>query len=438
VTSAGTAPSVRQTARSLPPSVWALLVGTFVNKLGNFLQVFLVLYLVHRGWSAQAAGVALGAYGIGSIAGVLLGGTVTDRFGYRMTIAGSMAAAGALTASLLYVPALWQVLLVALAIGAAAQAYRPAAAALLVELTPTEQHVMVFAFYRLAFNLGMTGGPLIGLLLVRRSYELLFWSDALTSVAFGLVALALLAPHRAPVGGTAPGGRTGAGAAGAAPRRADGYRQVFADLRYLSFLAALLLNALVYIQYLSVLPLHVRDLDGSTTVYGLLVSLNAFLVICCEVPLTRFVQRLPARVAVALGIGLVGLGLNLYALPAGVGGLVLATLVWSVGEMVGTPTASAYPGQVAPPRLRGRYLAAAAVPQQLGYALGPMLGTAAWALWGTGVWWLCGLLSAVAVLAALAGVRNAPAEPAPEPEPEPAAAPAPVAADVSGSPGAPR
>ena len=43
----------------------ALLFGVFVNRLGAFLQIFLVLFMTHRGFTAGQAGFALGVYGAG-------------------------------------------------------------------------------------------------------------------------------------------------------------------------------------------------------------------------------------------------------------------------------------------------------------------------------------------------------------------------------------
>src|SRR5690242_14572987 len=92
-------PTVVQTLRAMSRLVWLLLTGTLINRLGSFLQAYLVLYLSYRGFSAAGAGFALAAYGFGSVVGVLVGGSVTDRFGCRRTIVGSMVSAGVLTAT---------------------------------------------------------------------------------------------------------------------------------------------------------------------------------------------------------------------------------------------------------------------------------------------------------------------------------------------------
>ncbi|ROQ78230.1 MFS transporter [Streptomyces sp. NBC_01260] len=386
-------PSVMQTLRGIPGPIWLVLVGMLINRLGNFLQIYLVLYLTDKGFSTSAAAFALGAYGVGSVVGVLVGGSISDRIGYAWTIVGSMALAGLFTLSLVHIESLPVVIAVAALIGVLAQAYRPASSALLVEATPEEHHVMVFAVYRMAFNLGTTAGPLLGALLISISYDLMFYVDAVTSVGFALFALILVRADAAAKSG---------------PREpeTDGrsYLAVLRDRRYLLFLVALFLNAVVYIQHTSALPLQLRADGHGATFYSALLSLNAVMVICLELLFTKYVQHLPARFAVALGVGLVGVGMNLYVAGPGMAMFVVATVVWTVGEMIGTPTASAWPGRVAPAHLRGRYIAASAFPMQIGYAVGPVIGIAAWQASAASVWWLCGVLTAVAVVATLMGM----------------------------------
>lgn len=388
-------PSIVQTLHGIPGPIWLILVGMLVNRLGNFLQIYLVLYLTARGFSTSSAAVALGAYGVGSVVGVLAGGSISDRVGYAWTIVGSMALAGLLTLSLVHLGSAPVVITVAAVIGLLAQAYRPASSALLVEATPEEHHVMVFAVYRMAFNLGTTAGPLLGALLISYSYDLMFYIDAVTSLCFALLALVLVRSS----GSAAPDGRTPAAGG-------QSYLAVLRDRRYLLFLLALFLNAVVYIQHTSALPLQLKADGHGPVFYSTLLSLNAAMVICLELLFTKYVQHLPGRVAVALGIGLVGVGMNLYAAGPAMAMFVVATVVWTVGEMIGTPTASAWPGRVAPAHLRGRYIAASAFPMQIGYAVGPVIGIAAWQASHSAVWWLCGLLTAVAVVVTLIGMAE--------------------------------
>jgi predicted MFS family arabinose efflux permease len=83
-----------------------VLAGVLVNRLGSFFQTFLVLFLTHRGLTGVEAGVALGCFGAGSLAGVLAGGSLADRRGPRLATLGSMLGSGTLLLGVLYVDGL--------------------------------------------------------------------------------------------------------------------------------------------------------------------------------------------------------------------------------------------------------------------------------------------------------------------------------------------
>ncbi len=74
----------------LPRSLWIVFAGLFINRFGSFVYVFLVVYMISRGYTFTQAGVAASIYGIGSIGASALGGYFADRLGRRNTIVFSM------------------------------------------------------------------------------------------------------------------------------------------------------------------------------------------------------------------------------------------------------------------------------------------------------------------------------------------------------------
>ena len=70
-------PRFRDALRTLPGRVWIVSLGVLVNRLGNFLPVFIVLYLIGRGYSAGAAGFVLGVSGLANVLGNAIGGYLT-------------------------------------------------------------------------------------------------------------------------------------------------------------------------------------------------------------------------------------------------------------------------------------------------------------------------------------------------------------------------
>jgi predicted MFS family arabinose efflux permease len=382
------------TWRHSPRAVRAILLGVFVNRLGAFFQTFLVLFLTHQGFSKFQAGLALTAYGVGSMAGVLAGGALADRLGPRLATLVSMGGSALMLLAVLYVHDYDALLVAVILVGVIGQLYRPASATLLSQLTAKERQVMIFALYRWAMNLGTTAAPLIGALLILVNYDLLFWAEAVTAICYGVIAAVAL-PRREPVDP----------AAGPRPKQA-GYRAVLADRRYVLYLLAVLVNATVYIQYVSTLPLTMHDAGLATVWFSVVVALNGFLVITCELLVTKVVQKLPIKLVVAAGFALLGGGLSLYALPWGIGIFLVGTLVWTLAEMVGGPTMFAYPGMVASDQLRGRYIGSMQLMFGLGNALGPGLGVFAYDAIGLNVWWCCGLASLVALVLAATGMSR--------------------------------
>lgn len=396
---------VLATLRGTSAPVRALLLGTLINRSGAFLQVFLVLYLVHRGYPLGEAGLALGLHGAGGMVGGVVGGWLVDRIGPRRTVAAASASTGLLTVAVLFTTDHLAVFALVVLIGVGNQAVRPATAASLAAHTPPDRYVMVFAMQRLAGNLGAIAGPLLGSLLVRWSFDALFWVEGVVTV--GVAGLALRFLPRDTASTTAA---TAAEPGAATPDRAGALR----DRRFLLYLAAALLSSAVYVQHLSVLPLQVTALGLPTALYGGLVALNGVVVALFELPLTTITQRWPARPTIVLHCALIGVGMGLYGLPVGVWGLLLATLVWSAGEILGAPALFAYPARIAPEQRRGQYLGAAGAVISAAFAVGPVLGVLGWHRFGPTVWLLCLLVSAAAVLAAALGVRRVPALPDPD------------------------
>lgn len=396
------------TLRESSVPVRAMLAGVLINQLGGFLQTFLVLFLTERGFTAVQAGVALGSYGAGCFVGVLVGGAFSDRLGPRSATFASMAGFAALLVVVLYVSNFALLLSVLTLAGVVGRFFRPAAAAMLSELTPAHRQVMIFAVYRLAINVGTTAAPLLGALLISVSYELLFWCDAVTAVLYAVIAVLTL-PRR-PLHPRQPD---------RAARRAAGYRAVLADRRYALFLLATLVNCVVYIQYVSTLPLAMKDAGLAMLWYSVAISLNGFLVISCELLLTKITQRLPVKLIVSVGFGLLALGQLMYALPWGLWVFLAGTMVWTVAEITAGPTMFSYPGRIAPDALRGRYIASMQTMFNLGAAIGPAVGVAVYRTVGAQVWLWCAAASALGLGLALLGMHQPELPPRPPADPQP-------------------
>lgn len=386
--------SMRSRLRGLPRSAWVIFAGMFLVKFGNFLNVFLMLFLVAQGFSAFQAGVALGMVGVGAFIGNAVGGTVADRYGRRTAIVVSMFGSSTATACVPFTDGLVSTTALVTLVGVFAQLYRPAAGALLVDVVPEQQRVVAFAVLRLAINVGMAVGPLVGALLSDHSYTYVFLGDALFAFSFGVLALFTL-PGGLPKPGPAADGE------GLAERPKGGYREVFADRPYLLFLGSMVAATFVYGQSTVTLPLHVKDAGFGNSVYGLLLGLNALLCIVIELPLTKRTERRDPRRVIALGLLLLGVGMALTGAAHVVWFLALTVVVWTVAETVYTPIANAYPAEFSPAHLRGRYQGAEGLAHTLGASLGPAVGGLLYGMSAPLHWVVCAVVASFGALLVL-------------------------------------
>uniref|UniRef100_A0AAU2K233 MFS transporter n=1 Tax=Streptomyces sp. NBC_00049 TaxID=2903617 RepID=A0AAU2K233_9ACTN len=435
---------VFEALKATPTPVRYLLGGVLINQLGAFVQTFLVLYLTFRGASVSTAGLSLVAYSVGSIFGTMLGGEFTQRFGPRATIVVAMAGSAPLVASIALLSGpgtLWPLLVVVGLAGLFTQAYRPAAAVLLSDLMPDRYQVMAFSMMRIALNIGAALAPLIAAGLILVDWDLLFWIDGATALLYALLAFALLPKKAVPDGAaedgteaagtgtdtgtdTASGSGSGSGSgsketsgSAAAPATSSGsaYAAMLRDRKYLYYLAAVLLGSLTYAQGHIALPLELVAADYPTSFYSTVLTVSSVVLITCELKITAYLSRLPKHVRVISGHLVEAVGLAVYALSSRSGAFTIAGAVLVVaGIMIAAPSMFAHPATF-PSAVKARYIGTMQAVGGAAGAVAPLFGVFLWTQLGSGFWLLCGVVTAVAGLLALAGVRQPP-EPAPAPD----------------------
>lgn len=377
--------SLKREISELPAYVWVLFGGAFINRFGNFVLVFLVLYVTRLGYTAPQAGLAVGAYGVGSMLAAWIGGVLADLFGRRETIALSMFSSAAVMLTLSQASSLGAIIGLAILAGATAELNRPAATALLTDLTKQSARLSTFALYRLALNLGAALGPATGGFLADTSFTLIFVGDALSSTIFGILSIVAL-PRTSTVS------RKSA-------KESGSIHLMFRRKELAYLLIAATAGAVVYMQARSTFPLQVVREGFTNTFYGILISINGLIVVATELPMTLITRRYAPRVVIGGGLLLIGIGYGLLPMAAGVVMLGTTVVVWSLGEIIYFPTAMAYVSNLASVEARGRYQGALAFAFAMGQVIGPVIGTWAFSI-DPNSWWfaclaLCGLSAAL-------------------------------------------
>jgi predicted MFS family arabinose efflux permease len=382
----------------LPRPVWVVFASTLVNRAGSMVLTFLVIYLIRvRGFSPQRAGFILFLYGVGAIVAAPLAGRLADRWGSVPLMRASLFLSG--TMLLVYplarsFPAL---IVATIALATLTESFRPAAMSFFGEVVEPSRRKSAFSVYRLAINLGMAIGPAIGGVLATISFRYLFLVDGGTSLAAGVVLLLsglTLPKKKATTVGPPPTTETRLRLATAA----------HADMKFLFFLASVLPVVVVFFQHISSMPLYiVEELGNSPRTFGLLFSLNCFLIILLEVPLNAATSHWPHRRTLALGALLSGAGFGAMAFAESIPALALTVVIWTFGEMFFFPASAAYATDVAPDSRRGEYSGLYTMTFSIAFALGPWAGTAVLQHSGSRTLW--GLTFVLGVVAALLFVR---------------------------------
>ena len=374
---------VWRTLRETPLSAHVVLVGIFINQIAAFVQLFLVLFLTAKGFTAEQAGIALGFYSVGAIIGTFGGGALADLLGPRWTIVVSTGTQGLFTFSLTLFHSLVPICVAAGLSGAMARSSATASATLLFELVPKDRRVMMSAMRQWVTNGGLAVAPLVGAAMSAISWNLVFWTDGGTSLVYCAITAFVLRTARITKDAEKASGKTSS----VQPR--TGYAAILRDRKYLVYLLLMLANGLIHIQFFAVLPIMLLAERYPTWAYASLNAVAAILGFALQLRVTKKTQNWPIWLAVMGGWVLLVVGRAALGLPGGLVVLFVAMLIATAGVLIGGPAAFTHPVQVAPPGASARYIGLANAMFRLGYAIGPVLGILLWTHIGKGVWLVC-------------------------------------------------
>ncbi|MFF3864476.1 MDR family MFS transporter [Micromonospora sp. NPDC001898] len=379
----------RDTTGGLPRTFWYLWAGTLVNRLGSFVLIFLAIYLTQeRGFDELAAGLVLSLWGVGGAVGTTLGGTLADRWGRRPTLLTAHLGAASMMLVLGFARELWAVAVGALLLGLFAEAARPAFGAMMIDVVPERDRLRAFSLNYWAINLGFASAAILAGLAAEASYLLLFVIDAITTLATAVIIFVKVRETRVPA--VAVKLATGA----ARPRGA--LRTILTDRVYLGFVALNLLGALVFLQHISMLPIAMADDDLSPPTYGTVIALNGVLIVAGQLFVPRLIRGRSRSHVLALASVVMGVGFGLTAFADVAWFYALTVLVWTVGEMLNSPSNSTLIAELSPAELRGRYQGVFSLSWQVAGAAAPLLGGLVRQQAGNGALWLgCAVIGAV-------------------------------------------
>lgn len=373
-----------------PRAYWYVWWGTLINRLGGFVVPLLMIYLtVERGVSVSSAGGIVALFGGGQILASQVGGQMSDRLGRRITMIVSLLGGAAGMVALGLARDLTAIAVLVGVVGFVGELYRPAVLAFVADVTPPEHRVDAYGLLYWAINLGFAFAAATGGFLADLDFTFLFFADAATMTIFAAV-----------VWRAVPETKPKAPPRGHAASSDPPSRSWIRDRDFVIYVGITLILSLLPLQTAAPLSAHMTWQGFSASGYGLVLAFNGLLIIAIQPFATGWIARRDPSRVIALASLLYGAGMALHGLAPN---LVLhggAVLVWTMGEILESPTRSALVAEMAPADARGRYQGALVLSWGCATMIAPKLGTYLWeaagpdALWG-------GCLGVGALVAAL-------------------------------------
>jgi len=342
--------------------------ASFIDRLGGALMFpFFGLYVTEKfGVGMTEVGIIFAIWAVTSQVGSVIGGALTDKIGRKTMLMFGLVVSALSSIAMGLVPELSLFYITVAVAGTLGDMGGPAQQAMVADLLPEEQRAQGYGIWRVVANLAVMIGPLIGGWMATSSYLSLFITDAISSTITAGIVFATL-PETKPESSEEQKDES-------LLKTFKGYFRVFKDLLYMEFILAAVLANTVYVQMNSTLPVYLRDVHNQpASTYGIILSINAGMVVFFQFWLTRKMSAIPPMMMMALGTLLYLVGFGMYGFVNGFVMFALAMVILTVGEMIVIPVAQALVAQFAPEDMRGRYMAVYGIGWSIPFAVGPYL-----------------------------------------------------------------
>lgn len=367
--------------KNIPHNVWMLAFATLINRSGTMVIPYLAIYMNKKiGVSAADAGLVFIFYGIGSFITSMLAGKLSDRIGELKVMRYSLIGTGGLLLFYSFITNYHFILAITLIWAIISEAFRPANLSLLSFESDPEQIKTTFSLNRLAINLGMSIGPVIGGFLSQVNYALLFYANAATSFLAAIFLYVVKFENREKMENRK--------AVHKKNENNFNFFSVLQDRRMFFYIIALIPVCMVFFQFVGGLPLYiVSELGYSESTFGMLMAINTVLIILVEVPLNSAMENWEDRKAIIVGSVLAAIGFGFFGLSSSIFFIIAAIIIWTFGEMIYFPSSASYTAKLSPENKRGEYMGYYQMTFSFSLMLGPWLGTLLLQNFGSRVLW---------------------------------------------------
>lgn len=352
--------------RRYPFQFWLMLMGLVISTTGTtMVWPFLTIYASEKLLLPLAAVTSLMTFNsVSGFVSSVIAGSLVDRFGRKgMMVIGLF---GMAIVYLGYMPAreFWQFALLMLLSGSFNPLYRVGTDAIVADMIEPENRTQAYSLVRMGRNVGVALGPILGGLVLSRSYNIGFITASIALTFFGLLTIFFLKetlqrdPNRHH------------------DSLRDQLRVISEALRNKAFsrmVGSFTLMEICATLMWVVLAVYIKQNYGiGEAQYSWIPTTNALMVIFLQVLITRLTQKHSPTRVMPVGAAFYAVAMLLVALSGNFWGFLLAMIIMTFGELITAPTAMAYVANLAPADQRGRYLGFFGLAWYVALSIGPM------------------------------------------------------------------
>lgn len=361
-----------QDYKGLSKEMYILFIVRIINAMGNFIYPIMTLFLTKKlGYSTSYAGFILLISSIAYVPGSILGGILSDKWSRKNTVflfsvlSGVFFILAGVFNNYFYLTPI--IIILANAMNGVVQ---PANTAMVGDLTNSENRKTAFSLLYLGHNIGFAIGPAIGGLLFENHISLLFIGNGLISLLSANLIRVFLKDNKNYINNdnilqndTLEEAYT-----------ESSVKLIWNNKKLLYFALISTLISFMFAQNNFTLPKQVDDvIENGAKYYGLLMSLNAIVVILITSVITSITKELKASISIAFTGLFCALGYGILYFANNFGIFIISTIIWTIGEILYSTNSNVYIMENTPESHRGRFYSILPLLTGAGYAISPLI-----------------------------------------------------------------
>jgi MFS family permease len=357
--------------KQLHPISVNIIIGTLFSRMATFMTIpFLAIYLTKtKGISPIEAGTIIGVSAFVSLFGGFIGGHLSDRYGRKRIMLTSIFIWSLVFIGFATAEHVFMFFILNALNGLCRSFFEPSSRALLSDITKQENKLLVFNLRYAAINVGAAVGPLAGLKIGSATSTTAFWITALVYALYG-ICLFIMFQRMEDIDSSDKSSNQ------EQPTFIMACRIIAHDKILLFSLIGMTLGIAGYSQFSSTIPQYLSSapyFQDGVQLFSYLIVVNAITVLIAQYPVSRIGKYYSPIVSILLGTVTVGVGLFLFGLFHHPWMLVMAMIIFTIGEVMMFTMSDLFIDQIAKPNMKGIYFGAMGF-TAIGNAFGPMLG----------------------------------------------------------------